>query len=152
MKKFLLLSFIIISVIAVSCSDDQINNPVGNQAPNTGLFLYPDSTIGQQFSRIEVHWWGDDPDGLVLGFYIKWDGIDSAWSFTPSNDSLFFLPIGTTDTTYNFNVAAVDAEGNGIYDQSIIRNGINFGPEPFIDANENGYYDEGEFYYDINTF
>jgi len=149
MKKILLLLFLLVSVLAVSCSEEQINNPIGNQTPNTGLFLYPDSTIGQQLSRIEVHWWGDDPDGLVLGFYIKWDGIDSAWSFTPSNDSLFFLPIGTTDTTYNFNVAAVDAEGNGVYDQNINRNGISLGPEPYVDENENGTYDVGEFYYDI---
>jgi hypothetical protein len=31
----------------------------------------------------------------------------------------------------------------------LLRNGISFGPEPFIDANQNGIYDAGEFYYDI---
>lgn len=147
----ILLPFIIliISLLIFSCNDDPVSNPVGNQPPNTGLFLFPDSTIGQQLSRLQVHWWGDDPDGIIEGFYIKWEGIDSTWSFTTSNDSIFSLPIGTADTLYNFLAAAVDAEGNRVYDNSIVRNGINFGPEPFIDTNNNGIYDLGEIYYDI---
>lgn len=148
MRIFLLFT-LIISLVIVSCKDDIVNNPVENQPPNTGLFLYPDSTIGQQQSRLQVHWWGDDPDGIIFGFYFKWEGIDSAWNFTTSNDSLFSLPIGSSDTVYNFYVAAVDAEGNGIYDSEIIRNGISFGAEPFIDLNSNGVYNAGEFYYDI---
>jgi hypothetical protein len=46
-----------------------------------------------------------------------WEGIDSNWSFTTSNDSIFSLPIGSSDTVYTFKVSAVDAEGNGLYDQ-----------------------------------
>ena len=149
MIRILFFLSIIISLLALSCSDNPVDNPNSNQAPNTGLFLYPDSTIGQQLSRLEVHWWGDDPDGIILGFYFKWEGIDSSWNFTTSNDSLFSLPIGTTDTTYNFSVAAIDAEGNGVYDLSVIRNGINFGPEPFVDENSNGVYDSGEKYFDL---
>lgn len=149
MKIILISVSIFISVLFLSCKDDSVSNPVGNQSPNTGLFLYPDSTIGQQLSRLQVHWWGDDPDGTIRGFFIKWEGIDSGWSFTASNDSIFSLPIGTSDTVYTFGVAAVDAQGNGLYDQEIIRNGISFGAEPFIDANQNGVYDTGEFYYDI---
>ncbi|MCW8803745.1 MAG: hypothetical protein OQK57_05040 [Ignavibacteriaceae bacterium] len=149
MKIILLSVSIFISALFFSCKDDPISNPVGNQEPNTGLFLYPDSTIGQQLSRLQVHWWGDDPDGTIKGFYIKWEGIDSAWSFTTSNDSIFSLPIGTSDTVYTFKVVSVDAEGNGTYDQEIVRNGVSFGPEPFVDANQNGMYDAGEVYYDI---
>jgi hypothetical protein len=148
MKKL----FIIIAVLSLlisSCKDDQVSNAIGNQAPNSGLFLYPDSSIIKQPSRIHVHWWGDDPDGIIIGFYIKWEGIDSAWSFTASNDSIFSLPIGSSDTVYTFKVCAVDAEGNGIYDRDIVRNGISFGNEPFIDANQNGIYDAGESYFDI---
>ncbi len=48
-----------------------------------------------------------------------------------------------------FSVSAVDNGGNKIYDNSVIQNGIDFGPEPFIDENDNGVYDEGEFFYDI---
>jgi hypothetical protein len=147
--KILLLLIFSLALLIISCQDDPVSNPVGNKPPNTGLFLYPDSSIVKQPSRLRVHWWGDDPDGTIIGFYIQWEGIDSNWGFTTSNDSIFSLPIGSSDTLYTFKVAAVDAEGNGIYDNEIIRNGISFGPEPFIDANQNGIYDEGEFYYDI---
>lgn len=147
MRIILLLIFI--SVLFSSCKDDSVSNPIGNQAPKTGLFLYPDSSITKQPSRLRVHWWGDDPDGIIIGFYIKWEGIDSEWSFTTSNDSIFSLPIGTSDTVYTFRVSAVDAEGNSKYDQEIVRNGTSYGPEPFIDANQNGIYDVSEFYYDI---
>ncbi len=149
MKKLLLffslISFLIFGIL--SCTEDSINNPVGNQPPNTGLFLYPDSTITPQQSRLTIHWWGDDPDGLVIGYYFSWDNVN--WEFTASNDSLFALQIGANDTTYTFYVSAVDDGGNGVYDNQIVRNGINYGPEPFVDENDNGVYDEGEFFYDI---
>ena len=148
-KLLLFFSGILILFGIITCSEDQVNNPAGNQAPDTGLFLYPDTTINQQTSRLQVHWWGDDPDGVVKGFFIKWEGIDSSWGFTESNDSIFSLPIGTTDTTFKFMVATVDDGGNGIYDNSIIRNGVSFGAEPFTDTNGNGKYDEGENYVDI---
>jgi hypothetical protein len=100
MNKFLQFFLILnISLLFLSCSEEQVSNPGGNQPPDTGLFLYPDSTINQQSSKLQVHWWGDDPDGVVLGFYIKWESIDSSWGFTTSNDSIFSLPIGTSDTT-----------------------------------------------------
>ncbi len=147
MKKFLLVVSIFFSVLVVSCTDDPVSNPAGNQPPNTGLSLYPDSTILPQQSRITIHWWGDDPDGTVMGFYFSWDNIN--WSFTASNDSLFSLQIGVSDTIYTFRVAAVDNEGNKVYDSNVQRNGIDFGPEPYIDNNNNGLYDQGEFFYDI---
>ena len=108
-----------------SCYEDLTDNPTGNRAPDTFLFLHPDSTVAQQPSRLKVSWWGDDPDGTILGYYFKWSGIDSGWTFTRSNDSLFSLPIGSADTTYLFRVSAVDNEGNGVYDNSIVQNGIN---------------------------
>jgi hypothetical protein len=150
MKKLLPFFFILnIFLLIYSCSDDQINNAVGNVPPNTGLFLYPDSTIIKQPSRLHIHWWGDDPDGVILGYYFKWIGIDSSWTFTASNDSIFALPIGSTDTTYNFFISAVDAEGNGVYDNNIFQNGIDYGAEPFIDINGNGIRDSKEPFYDI---
>jgi len=103
MKKFLLLSFFIsVLIVLLSCTEEGVNNPIGNQPPETGLFLYPDSTIRQQPSRLNVHWWGDDPDGVISGFYFMWEGIDSGWSFTTANDSIFALPIGSSDTSYLF--------------------------------------------------
>ncbi len=133
-----------------SCSET-VNQPlIPNIAPETEIFLFPDNpdSLNQQKSRLQVHWWGDDPDGLVLGYYFRWVGVSEQWSFTLANDSLFSLPIGSADTIYTFEVIAVDNEGNNKYDQSIIWNGEDLGPEPFIDENGNGVWDEGEFYFD----
>lgn len=148
-KTYCLL-FIILGIISFySCSEEFPDQPKGNLPPDTGMFLYPDSTVSQQPSRLNVSWWGDDPDGLIIGYYIKWDGIDNSWTFTTKNDSTFSLPIGSSDTTYNFLVSAVDAEGNSKHDSQIFQNGIDYGVEPFIDKNKNGVYDIGETYYDI---
>ena len=130
-----------------SCVKDVTNNPIGNQPPHTGVFLYPDSTISSQPSKINVHWWGDDPDGFVVGYYFSWDGIN--WEFTSSNDSLFALQIGAKDTNYTFRVSAVDDGGNGVYDNNITQNGIDYGPEPFTDRNSNSVRDNGESFIDI---
>ncbi|OGU76677.1 MAG: hypothetical protein A2V93_01475 [Ignavibacteria bacterium RBG_16_34_14] len=141
--------FLLLSIIFFSCYEELVDNPSSNKAPNTFLFLYPDSTISQQPSRLRVSWWGDDPDGTVLGFYFKWEGIDSKWTFTLNNDSTFSLPIGSADTSYLFLVSSVDKEGNGIYDAVVIQNGINYGSEPFVDVNKNGVYNPGEKFFDI---
>lgn len=147
-RTVVLLQVVFILLLGLnSCYDEVVNNPVRNLPPETGISLFPDSSIAPQPSRLNVSWWGDDPDGLVLGFYFSWDG--DTWTFTANNDSLFSLQIGAVDTVFQFQVAAVDAEGNGNYDSQIIQYGINFGPEPFIDKNSNGVYDSGEFYYDI---
>jgi len=146
-KIFTLLVAILLSLFYYSCNKDVSSNPIGNQPPYTGLFLYPDSTISKQPSKIHLHWWGDDPDGFVEGYYFSWDGKN--WTFTTSNDSLFALKIGAKDTAYTFSVAAVDNEGNGVYDNDIYQNGIHFGPEPFVDLNNNGKWDSGEPFTDI---
>ena len=148
MKKLFLLSLILSLIFGIySCFENPTDNPVGNKPPDTGLTLIPDSSISPQPTKLRVSWWGDDPDGNVIGYYFSWDGVK--WTFTISNDSLFALQIGAADTTYLFQVSAIDNSGNGTYDKDINQNGIDFGPEPFIDKNNNGVYDPGEKYYDI---
>ena len=152
MSKYLLfISLILFSVIFFNCKEKVTDVPLGNKPPDTFLFLYPDSSISQQSSRLSVHWWGDDPDGLVIGYIFKWEGLDSAWHFTVSNDSTFNLPIGTVDTSFVFKIAAVDDNGNGVYDNDVVWNGIHIGPEPFIDSDKNGVYTPGEKFYDLGN-
>lgn len=149
MKKLFL---ILISILFIISCDETVNDaPIENQSPETHLFLYADSEISQQKSKLQVHWWGDDKDGLVIGFLIKWDGIDENWTYTPSNDSIFSLPIGTVDTSFTFFAAAVDNAGNGIYDNSILINGIETISEPFRDINGNGSYDKDEPFTDLGA-
>jgi len=130
-----------------SCYEEMPNNPIANKAPVTKVFLDPDSSISYQPSKINLHWSGDDPDGLVIGFYFSFDGVN--WTFTTKNDSSFELKIGAVDTTFIFLVSAVDNSGNEKYDSQIFQNNINYGPEPFIDKNGNGIWDAGEDYIDI---
>ncbi len=146
-KSLLLLTFFFSLIIFLSCDEEITDNPVGNQPPETSLFIFTDGEISQQQSRLTVNWWGDDPDGLIVGYYFSWDGEN--WTFTTDNDSLFALQIGVNDTNYTFQVAAADNGGNGSYDSEIFQNEINFGPEPFTDENDNGVYDSGEEYIDI---
>jgi len=148
MKKVLLISTILFSfVLLLSCGEDFIDNPAGNNPPETSIALFPDSTIAPQPSRLKVAWWGDDSDGLIVGFYYTWDGI--TWTFTDENEILFSLQIGAGDTTYAFKVSSADNGGNGIYDNRVFQNGIDFGPEPFIDSNSDSVYNNGEKFFDI---
>ena len=84
---------------------------------------------------------------MIVGFYYTWDEI--TWTFTDENEIIFSLQIGAADTTYAFKVSSVDNGGNGIYDNQVYQNGINFGPEPFVDANNDSVYNSGEKFFDI---
>jgi hypothetical protein len=147
-KIFKYLALLVLAMF-ISCDENINDSPIENQPPETHLFLYTDAEISQQKSKLQVHWWGDDKDGLVIGFLLKWEGIDDKWSFSTSNDSVFALPIGTVDTSYSFLVAAVDNAGNGVYDNSVIINNVEIGNEPFTDLNGNNLYDEGEPFTDL---
>lgn len=148
-KKIILISVLLAVFAFISCSEKITGSKVENLPPDTKIFLFPDNenVISKQKSKLHVYWWGDDPDGFVIGYYIKWE--NGTWAFTTKTDSIFTLAISGMDTNYTFYVAAVDNYGNKKYDNQVIRNNINFGPEPFVDKNGNGVYDEGEEYIDI---
>lgn len=149
MKKVLLLLFLFPAIAFIGCYEDLVDAPVANQSPRTFVSLFPDDSLSQQQSSIRLHWWGDDPDGLVIGYFISFE--EGKWSFTFSNDSLISFPISGTDTSYLFRVAAVDNSGNGVYDNQLIVNGINFGPEPFTDLNGDGIWNPGEPFIDCGA-
>ncbi len=142
----ILMSFLFL----ISCSDDITDSKKGDKSPDTFLFLYPNqgADLNQQKSKLTVHWWSDDTDGLVIGYIFKWEGIDTQWHYTTSNDSTFSLPIGTVDTNYVFKVSAIDNMGNGVYDAHVILNTVDIGGEPFVDANNDGVYNSGEKFTD----
>lgn len=150
MNKFLLIILVLSAVISLSsCYDELVDAPVENKPPKTFVALFPDDSISQQQSSLRVHWWADDPDGLVIGYFISIE--ENKWTFTSSNDSLISFPISGTDTSYIFKVAAVDNSGNGVFDNQLIVNGINFGHEPFTDLNNNGVWDSGEPFIDCGA-
>ncbi len=152
MKKYnILIPLLLLSILIISCSESITGSKVQNIPPDTHIFLHPDSgkTISQQSSKLKVHWWGDDPDGFVIGYLISWD--QKNYGFTPLNDSTFSLVIRGLDTSYIFSAAAIDNAGNKKYDQTVVVNGINYGGEPFTDSNKNGKWDEGEPFIDFGA-
>lgn len=60
-------------------------------------------TNSQQYLK----WWGDDPDGDVVGYFYKWD-VDTAWTFTQNEEKLFFVPIRHDLDAFRFRVKAMD--------------------------------------------
>ncbi len=67
------------------------------------LIMGLDTTISVQ----EVHWWGDDPDGNVIGYYYRWSYMDTS-IFTQDESAIFYLPLRTQLDVYSFYVQAVD--------------------------------------------
>ena len=73
-------------------------------------------TLSQAFttittSRQELHWWGDDPDGEIVGYKYKWSS-DTVWTFTDLESGIFYVPIRSELDIFSFEVRAVDNDGN----------------------------------------
>ena len=58
-------------------------------------------------SKQELHWWGEDADGEIIGYYYKWN-VDSAWSYTTNESGLFYVPIRSDLDVFSFEIKAVD--------------------------------------------
>jgi hypothetical protein len=136
--------FLLILIFSLSCSEKHSDEPKANNSPETFISLFPDGEMSLTQSKQHLHWWGTDVDGLVVGFFISFDSTH--WSFTSKNDSIFTLFLTRTDTSYKFYAAAVDNQGNGVYDSQ-----TGYGPEPFTDLNGNGRWDAGEPFIDCGA-
>lgn len=94
--------------------DTYINNDrVANKPPRTRLTVEEINREGENrlSAQIKISWWGDDPDGFVVGFEYEIQN-SGQWSFTTRNDSTFVLPItpGEQFADVVFRVRAVDNE------------------------------------------
>ncbi len=67
------------------------------------LILGLDTTVSVQ----TVSWWGDDPDGDILGYYLKWSYMDTP-VFTQEESGVFYLPLRTQFDIYSLFVTAMD--------------------------------------------
>ena len=80
-----------------------------NETPAPGMVW---DTLTQAFTTIttskqQLHWWGEDADGDVVGYYFKWN-VDSAWSFTTTEAGLFYVPIRSDLDVFWFEIKALD--------------------------------------------
>lgn len=136
-KKLFYIYLVLAIVFLISCSlDDPFGNrkesqPLGNLPPETHLYLHVDQ---QQISRTDtlpsgelvdvlytvgldttpsrqiIHWWGDDPDGQVVGYYYQWD-FEAEATYTTAESDTFYVPIRTQYDEFSFKVWAVDDQG-----------------------------------------
>ena len=99
--------FFIGFVFISSCSDPIIGNK-NHLPPETYLsvFSMPGDTLAPGKTVKKISWWGDSPNGYVVGYKISFDSL--TWSFTTHNDSTFVFSLVGQDSTFKMWVAAVD--------------------------------------------
>ncbi|MFN8358735.1 MAG: hypothetical protein U0264_02365 [Candidatus Kapaibacterium sp.] len=122
---------VIMWMIFSACADEP-TAPRANSRPETHIAV--DTVATEQSSRLLLHWYADDADGIVNGYLVSMDR--KTWFFTRKNDSLFSLRIENNDTSYLFSVSSVD--------NSLKNYPIEGAIVQFADANSNGLYDNGE--------
>jgi hypothetical protein len=107
-KYFYALIFLIFSFVYLSSCTDPATGPNSNLPPETFLtvFSMPGDTIAPGSTIKKVSWWGDSPNGYVVGFRISFDSL--TWTYTTKNDSTFIFQINSQDTILKFWVASVD--------------------------------------------
>jgi len=98
---------------------DKESRRIDNQPPETYLFLFllPDTSAGQDSvvtpgidttaSKQIIHWWGEDKDGQVVGYYYQWN-YQSNPVWTTLEYDTFYVPIRTSYDEFTFKVWAVD--------------------------------------------
>lgn len=134
---------IVFTFLALSgCTKHFSSTGVGDLPPKTfvSAFPYRDSTrstdFNSQSSLLEIHWWADDGDGVVIGYIITFNR--KMWTFTTKDDSTFFLPLFRKDTSYIFTVAGIDNSFKGkLHEGDTVA---------FTDQNGNGIWDKGEVF------
>lgn len=109
---------ILLFITIISCEDGLKGDFSENLEPNTSLTLNSiNLPEGERLlSQVNISWWGDDPDGFVIGYeFFIGDPLNASeedWVFTNKSDSIFILPIpqGSNDADVTFSVRAVDNE------------------------------------------
>ena len=114
---------LLILIIFSGCSENFGDNPKPNQPPKTFISIFSENELNPTISRQIINWWGDDPDGMVVGFIYTFDENapnlntwsnttpDPNWTFTTKTQETFSLTLTGNDTLYTLWVKAVDDEG-----------------------------------------
>lgn len=111
----LIASLILLLILSYACEDSSITGSYNqNQAPTTYLTINEVNRSGSDrlSSQIHVSWWGDDPDGYIVGYEYAFnaDTNSGSWKFTKLKDSTFVLPIpiGVDTADVIFRIRAID--------------------------------------------
>ncbi len=114
----------LIGVLLGGCDAGFTGEPLPNQPPETYLSVRDSSLVDnlseeeRLVSTVYVAWSGDDPDGYVAAYELRYydtatGPVGVGWTRTTRNDSLVLLPIPPGQATANvtFEVRAIDNEG-----------------------------------------
>ena len=96
--------------ILLACQKPPRAQPVSNIPPETHLFVEgATDTVG---ARQVLYWYGNDPDGYVVGYEVLVD--DTSWAhaeFTTARSDTFVLAAAESVIVHTVQVRAVDNEG-----------------------------------------
>ncbi len=148
-RAYLHIGFVVAATFLLSCNEKIADNPRANRTPASFVWLYPDTTVGVGVSRQHLHWWGEDPDGVIRGYlfgFVKYratarpspDTVRYTW--TTKNDTIIQFPHDTLFRYYTVFVRAVDNTFPGLPEKSVVR----LTPNAFHDQNDNGVFDGGD--------
>lgn len=121
--NLILFNSLFLIFLVTGCSENFTDNPHPNQPPETFISIFTDRELNPTVSRKTFNWWGDDPDGMVVGFIYTfkenaknvetWDNNapNPDWTFTTETQKTFNLRLSGTDTVYTLKVKAIDDMG-----------------------------------------
>jgi len=107
MKKIASALFFMGIVIFSSCIKKPTEIPVENIPPDTHIFV--EGTVDTVPAKQVIHWWGNDPDGYVVGYYYNWDDSPDT-IFTTLKVDTFTLQASDTINFHTLKVWALDNE------------------------------------------
>lgn len=111
-----------VGVIVIAGCEEDAGPPPPNQPPTTFLQIQGTDLDTLDYRQI-LRWWGADPDGVILGYCIRWSGewtppagatrcgFDSTFAFTQATTDTFVVPISGELGERTFTVHAVDDAG-----------------------------------------
>ncbi len=113
--------FLAVLLGLAACTDKKPSNPNPNRPPETHLFLQIGDSLGTldstampdtASSKLVLHWFGDDPDGEVIGYEWAWNDTssDTAWTFTDLVMDTFFVKIREEFNYFTFYIRAIDSD------------------------------------------
>ncbi len=108
MKTLIPYVFLSVAFLMSSCKRP-VEAPVQDIPPSTHIFV--EGRVDTVPAYQIIHWYGNDEDGYVVGYYYRWDR--DTFVYTTKNCDTFTLSVPDTDSigVHTFEVKAVDNEG-----------------------------------------
>ena len=138
-------------VLFGSCSKQFTNEPKANVPPSTRLWLTPDSVLLESVSRQHLYWYGEDPDGMVVGYLLAVGNYKPAPARIPFPDTVTYTWVVRTDTLIGLPLRAirdsftviVRAVDNTSKQTILLPEGaiVRMSPQPYWDVDSNGIFD-----------